>query len=129
MKARRYEGIVPVHPRYLRTVEVDGMAIPTDAEGYLVDRNQWSEGFAQALAATYGLTLTAEHWHVIRLIRNRWRTLGRTASTRQIIRHFRAVWGEEKGSAAYLFHLFEAGGGPEKLGNRLAGAPRPSGDA
>jgi len=129
MKARKYEGIVPVHPRYLRTVEVGGTAIATDAEGYLVDRNQWSEHFAMALAAAHGLELTAEHWHVISFIRNHWRTRGRTASTRQIVRHFRAVWGEDKGSPAYLFTLFEAGGGPEKFGNRLAGAPRPGGDA
>ncbi len=129
MKAMKYEGIVPVHPLYRRIVEVGGTAIATDAEGYLVDRGQWSEDFARVLAAANGVDLTGEHWHVISFIRNHWRTRGRTASTRLIVRHFRAVWGVEKGSATYLFRLFEAGGGPEKFGNRLAGAPRPGGDS
>ncbi|MGE5505237.1 MAG: TusE/DsrC/DsvC family sulfur relay protein [Actinomycetota bacterium] len=129
MKPKRYEGIVPVAPHHLRTVTVNGRELATDAEGYLVDRSQWSEDFARALAGAHRLTLTPEHWLVISFIRNHWRTRGRTASLREMVRHFRGVWGRDKGSVGYLFHLFEAGGGPVKFGNRLAGVPRVAGDA
>jgi tRNA 2-thiouridine synthesizing protein E len=129
MKPRRPEGLAPVPPFHARQIVVDGQALETDAEGYLVDREQWSEAFARTLAAQLNLDLTDEHWQVLRFIRNHWRTKGRLASTRQMVRHFRTVWGEDRGSAAHLFRLFERGGGPEKLGNRLAGVPRAKGDA
>lgn len=129
MKPRRPEGLAPVSPHLARRIVVNGQALETDAEGYLVDRGQWSEDFARTLAAQLNMDLTDEHWHVLRFIRNHWRTKGRLASTRQMVRHFREIWGEDKGSATNLFRLFEQGGGPEKLGNRLAGVPRAKGDA
>jgi tRNA 2-thiouridine synthesizing protein E len=129
MKARVLDAPVPVHPHHLRTLMVDGQAVEVDVEGYLVDRSQWTPAFAEALAAREGLTLTDAHWLVLRFIRNHWRTRGRVASLRAIVRHFRPIWGEERGSTAAIFRLFEAGGGPEKLGNRLAGVPRAKGDA
>ena len=50
-------------------IKVDGKDIATDSEGYLLDLNDWSEAFAQALAAQEGLTLTDAHWEVIRFLR------------------------------------------------------------
>ena len=44
------------------TLDVNGVATETDAEGYLVHREQWSEDFARAQAAREGLALTGEHW-------------------------------------------------------------------
>jgi tRNA 2-thiouridine synthesizing protein E len=114
----------PVHPSHVRTILVGGREIATDAEGYLVDRNDWSEDFARALAQREGLTLTDEHWQVIAFIRLTMKTKGRHPSVRQMIRHFAAIWGPEKGNSTYLHDMFISGGGPQKQGNRLAGAPR-----
>ena len=44
-----------------------------------------------------------------------------------MIRHFRRVWGEAKGSTRYLHRLFPRGG-PQKQGNRLAGLLRTKGE-
>ncbi len=114
----------PVHPAHIRTIEVAGRKIATDAEGYLVDRADWSEDFARALAAREGVTLTDEHWQVIAFIRATMKAKGRHPSVRQMIRHFAKVWGPERGNSAHLHDLFITGGGPQKQGNRLAGAPR-----
>jgi hypothetical protein len=43
-----------------RTLEVDGRAVLTDGEGYLVNPADWSESFVRALAAAEGLSLTPQ---------------------------------------------------------------------
>ena len=43
--------------------------IQTDAEGYLANREDWSEELAQELAASMGVSLTDEHWKVLNTAR------------------------------------------------------------
>jgi tRNA 2-thiouridine synthesizing protein E len=43
---------------------------PRDEEGYLVDPDTWSEPVAQALASELGVELGAEHWQVLRFMRD-----------------------------------------------------------
>ncbi|MEW5728661.1 MAG: TusE/DsrC/DsvC family sulfur relay protein [Pseudomonadota bacterium] len=109
-------------------VEVDGTFIETDVEGYLLDRRQWSEAFVRAQAAKEGLVLTDDHWQVVRYLREHFRTRGRQAPIPQMIKHFRQVWGPDKGNAATLFKLFEGGGGADRQGYRLAGIGRRKGE-
>jgi tRNA 2-thiouridine synthesizing protein E len=108
-------------------VEVDGRAIATDQEGYIQDMEQWSEGFAEAQAAKEGLVLTEEHWQVIRYIRDYYERKGVQAQVRDMIRHFRKLWGPERGSNRYLHDLFPRGG-PQKQGNRVAGIRKTKGE-
>lgn len=108
-------------------VAVDGKTVLTDSEGYLVDPADWSEGFVKAQAAREGLQLNAEHWEVIRYLREHYAQHGYQASVRDMIRHFRRVWGPEKGSSRYLHGLFPRGG-PQKQGNRLGGLLRTKGE-
>lgn len=110
-----------------RTLDVGGRAILTDSEGYLVDPGNWSEEFVEAQARAEGLKLSAEHWEIIRYLREYLAGHGRQASVRDMIKHFRRVWGPEKGSSAYLHALFLRGG-PQKQGNRLAGLLRTKGE-
>lgn len=56
-----------------RTIAVDGRPVETDREGYLVNPSDWSEAFARALAAPEGPTLEAQHWEVIRFLREHFR--------------------------------------------------------
>jgi tRNA 2-thiouridine synthesizing protein E len=110
-----------------RKIQVDGRQATTDAEGYLVDPGDWSEAFAKAQAAEEGLDLTDEHWELIRFLRAQYAKHGAQAAVRDMIRHFRQVWGAERGTSRYLHRLFPRGG-PQKQGNRLAGLLRTKGE-
>ena len=111
----------------LSTLDVNGVAIETDAEGYLVHREQWSEDFARAQAVREGLLLTAEHWEVIRFLRDHYEAHGVQAQVRAMIRHFREAWDTARGHNHYLHELFPRGG-PQKQGNRLAGLLKTKGE-
>jgi tRNA 2-thiouridine synthesizing protein E len=64
---------------------------------------------------------------VIRYLREHFAKHGAQATVREMIQHFRQVWGAEKGSNRYLHRLFPRGG-PQKQGNRLAGLLRTKGE-
>jgi tRNA 2-thiouridine synthesizing protein E len=110
-----------------KTLLVEGREVLVDSEGYLVQPGEWSEAFARAEAAAEGLTLTAEHWEVIRFLRGYYDEHGVQAPVRDMVKHFRQEWGEERGTSAYLHRIFPRGG-PQKQGNRLAGILRTKGE-
>lgn len=110
-----------------RTVDVDGRPVATDSEGYLLDRADWSEAFARALAREEGLVLTPAHWEVMRFLREYDAEHGVQPQVRVMIRHFSERWGAERGSNHALHELFPVGG-PQKQGNRLAGLLRTKGE-
>ena len=110
-----------------RHLEVAGRRIATDSEGYLLDREQWSEAFARALARQENLALTPAHWEVIRFLRDFYAEHGVQAQVRVMIRHFTRLWGPERGSNHHLHEMFPRGG-PQKQGNRLAGLLRTKGE-
>lgn len=110
-----------------QSIRVDGREVLTDSEGYLVNPADWTEAFCNALATREGLKLTAEHWEVVRYLREHYASRGSQACVRDMIRHFRKVWDAERGSSRYLHRLFPRGG-PQKQGNRLAGLLRTKGE-
>ncbi|MCW8922888.1 MAG: TusE/DsrC/DsvC family sulfur relay protein [Gammaproteobacteria bacterium] len=110
-----------------RCIMVNGREVITDSEGYLVDPSDWSEEFVRQQAASEGLQLNTEHWEVIRFQRHWYEINGRQASVRDMIKHFRKQWDEDRGSNHYLHQLFPQGG-PQKQGNRLAGLLRTKGE-
>ena len=71
--------------------------------------------------------LTHEHWEVVRFLRTFFQEHGVQANVREMIKHFRKVWGPEKGGNLYLHKIFPRGG-PQKQGNRLAGLLRTKGE-
>jgi len=89
--------------------------------------NQWSEGFAVAQGQKEGMELTDEHWEVIRFIRDYYDEHQVQAQVRDMIKHFRKVWGQERGNNHYLHKIFP-NGGPQKQGNRLAGIRKTKGE-
>lgn len=112
---------------YTRRVLVDGQEVLTDQEGYILDMDAWSEGFARAQAANEGLRLTDEHWQVIAFIRQFYDEHGVQAQVRDMVKHFRVAWGPEKGHSRYLHDIFPMGG-PQKQGNRVAGMRKTKGE-
>lgn len=114
-------------PLPLRQVMVDGRAVATAVEGYLLDLADWSPAFARALAREEGLELTPAHWQVIDFLRAHWHEHGVQPQVRVMLRQFARVWGPERGSNHHLHALFPMGG-PQKQGNRLAGLLRTKGE-
>jgi tRNA 2-thiouridine synthesizing protein E len=112
---------------FTRVLQVRGRPVLTDSEGYLRDLGDWSEDFVRALARQEELTLTDEHWAVIRFLREFYAEHGVQAQVRVMIKHFTELWGPERGSNHYLHELFPRGG-PQKQGNRLAGLLRTKGE-
>lgn len=110
-----------------RSLTVDGHEVLTDSEGYLINLDDWSEGFVRAEAEREGLELTDESWEVIRFLRDYFEDHQVQANVREIIKHFRRVWGPDKGNNHYLHTIFPRGG-PQKQGNRLAGLLRTKGE-
>lgn len=110
-----------------RSININGVKILTDSEGYLVNPDDWSEAFVREQAKQEGLELTSEHWEIIRFERDWYVKNARQATVRDMIKHFRELWGKEKGSNHYLHEIFPRGG-PQKQGNRLAGLLRTKGE-
>jgi tRNA 2-thiouridine synthesizing protein E len=110
-----------------RALRLNDREVLTDSEGYLVNPAEWSEDFARAQGAAEGLTLGEEHWEVIRYLRRHYADHGVQPTVRDMVKHFRALWGQVRGSNRYLHGLFPRGG-PQKQGNRLAGLLRTKGE-
>jgi len=110
-----------------RQVKINGHEVTTDSEGYLVNPGDWSEEFTRQLAEQEGLQLTQEHWEMIRFQRAWYEKHEYQASVRDMIKHFRKLWGCDRGCNHYMHKLFPKGG-PQKQGNRLAGLLRTKGE-
>jgi cobyrinic acid a,c-diamide synthase len=111
----------------LPALQVNGIAVPTDVEGYIKNLDDWSEDFARARASTEQLELSTEHWQVIEFLRAYYEEHRVQAQVRAMIWHFAKAWGPERGNNHYLHQLFPIGG-PQKQGNRLAGLLKTKGE-
>jgi tRNA 2-thiouridine synthesizing protein E len=92
---------------------------PTDAEGFLVDPQQWSEELAAEIATENGVAeLTERHWLVVRFMRERFLATGDSPSIRAL--------GKESGvTVKELYQLFPKA--PAKLAAKIGGIPKPRG--
>ena len=48
----------------------EGNEIETDSEGYLKDTTLWNEAMAAVIAEQEGISLSVEHWEVVRFVRD-----------------------------------------------------------
>ncbi|WP_313025968.1 TusE/DsrC/DsvC family sulfur relay protein [Pseudomonas lopnurensis] len=108
----------------MNTLCVDGRAIALDQDGFLLDLQDWNETVAQALAEREGLALEAEHWEILRLLREFHAEFQLSPATRPLIKYTALKLGPEKGNSLHLNRLFK--GTPAKLAAKLAGLPKPS---
>ena len=102
--------------------EYDGKSIATNAQGYLENHEDWSEGLAQAMADAESLgALSERHWDVINYLRDEFfNNRENQPNTRAIIKAMGDQWGEKikQGDLYALFTL-----DPSKQGGRIAGLP------
>jgi TusE/DsrC/DsvC family sulfur relay protein len=101
-------------------VEVGGVKLELNEEGYLVHFQEWSQDVAAILAKTAeGLDqLTAEHWAVINFIRDHYVEHQNAPMVRSICKTTNLP-------LKRIYELFPSG--PAKGACKLAGLPKPDG--
>jgi len=99
--------------------EITSLPPDTDAEGFLLDPQQWNERLAAEIAHANGIDrLTDRHWLVVRFMRETYLRTGTAPSIRSL--------GKESGVAVKeLYELFPKG--PAKLAAKIGGIPKPRG--
>ncbi|WP_174508521.1 sulfurtransferase TusE [Klebsiella oxytoca] len=101
----------------------EGNEIETDSEGYLKDTTQWNEAMAMVIAEKEGITLSAEHWEVVRFVRDFYLEFNTSPAIRMLVKAMANKFGEERGNSRYLYRLFPKG--PAKQATKVAGLPKP----
>ncbi|WP_323840092.1 sulfurtransferase TusE [Photorhabdus africana] len=101
----------------------EGQEIETDAQGYLKNNRDWQEAIALLLAEQEEITLTEQHWEVIRFIREFYKEFNTSPAIRMLVKAIAQKYGEEKGNSRYLYRLFPKG--PAKQATKIAGLPKP----
>ena len=99
------------------------MPVLRDAEGFLVDLNDWNETLAQSIANDEGLSLTPAHWELIYLVRDFYRDYELSPAMRALVKYAQVRLGGDKGKSLYFLSLFP--GSPAKLLAKVAGLPKP----
>lgn len=101
--------------------EFQGTTIETDANGFLVNHEDWSEDLAKHIAELEGIELSDKHWDLINYLRDEYVNNGGTQpNTRTICKAMSDKWGT-KVSQKDVYDLFPLD--PSKQGGRIAGLP------
>ncbi|GAB0986198.1 sulfurtransferase TusE [Escherichia coli] len=101
----------------------EGKEIETDTEVYLKESSQWSESLAVVIAENEGISLSPEHWEVVRFVRDFYLEFNTSPAIRMLVKAMANKFGEEKGNSRYLYRLFPKG--PAKQATKIAGLPKP----
>jgi len=99
-------------------VTFENTQVHVNDEGFLTEPDEWTEELGTELARQIGITLTDEHWKVIRFLRQDFAEQGETATLRRV-----SVRGGVP--VKELFALF-----PQKPAKKMAyvaGLPKPAG--
>jgi len=95
-----------------------------DPEGYIINPEDWDEGFAQQLAAEEGLNLDEHYWLVLNFMRDYWNEHHVAPDVRHVIKHLTEQQDcEKKQAKELLFKLFPYG--YVKQACKIAGMQRP----
>jgi tRNA 2-thiouridine synthesizing protein E len=102
----------------------EGKCIETDAQGYLLNFQEWDEKMIPILAEQEGIELTEAHLEVIHFVRKFYLEFNTSPAVRMLVKAIEKAHGPEKGNSKYLFKLFRQG--PAKQATKLAGLPKPA---
>jgi tRNA 2-thiouridine synthesizing protein E len=101
---------------------VNGEELETDEQGFLLAPDYRDE-VVHAIAQAEGITLTDDHWTVVRYLRDAYREHGHTPNFRNMLKeldeHLPGC------DSKLLYALFPVG--PAKQGAKVAGLPQPLG--
>jgi tRNA 2-thiouridine synthesizing protein E len=100
-------------------VEVNGVKIELDEDGFIIEPDQWNEELVKAFAKTEGVEqLTEQHWKVINYLRDYFKQFGIAPMIRKLCKDTGFTLKE-------IYDLFPSG--PAKGACKLAGLPKPTG--
>lgn len=99
------------------------MSHQTDAEGFLLNLDDWSPEVAAELAQQEGIQLTDQHWEILRLLRQFYQEFDISPAMRPLSKYIKTHLGSDKAASIYLLTLFP--GSPAKVAAKIAGLPRP----
>lgn len=96
--------------------------IEKDANGFLVNMEDWNEAVAGEIAAAEGIAeLTGRHWDLINYLRDEFvNNAGVQPNERTMVKAMSEAWGE-KASSKDLYGLFPMQ--PSKQAAKIAGLP------
>lgn len=104
-------------------LEFEGVDYPTDVQGFLKKRLQWSQQLGRHMASIDGITLTEEHWEIINYFREYYEDYNVPPPMRMVVRVFKKAFGDDNANSRYLHQLFPEG--PTKQASKYAGLPKP----
>jgi tRNA 2-thiouridine synthesizing protein E len=104
---------------------LESRQIETDAEGYLINPEEWDEGIAEQLAASEGVKLSEEHRQVLRFMRDYYDAHQVAADARFTIKFMAEEMGYGRQARNHLFQLFPYGYVQQAC--KIAGMKRPRG--
>ena len=107
------------------SVNTSTLSVETDAEGYLVNPEDWDEAVATQLAASENLDLQDEHWQVLRFMRDYYEAHQVAADARFSIKFMAEEMGYGPEARNHLFQLFPYGYVQQAC--KIAGMKRPRG--
>ena len=105
-------------------IEFEGRQYQTDKHEYLLNIEDWSEDLASHIASLEGITLTDNHWEVVRFVRQFYLEYKTSPAIRMLVKAMAKELGPDKGNSIYLYKLFPKG--PAKQATRIAGLPKPA---
>ncbi|OBU07344.1 TusE/DsrC/DsvC family sulfur relay protein [Morganella psychrotolerans] len=101
----------------------EGREIATDAQGYLLNVQDWQESMVPLLAEQEEISLTEQHREVILFVREFYLEFNTSPAIRMLVKAITQKYGEDRGNSRYLYRLFPKG--PAKQATKLAGLPKP----
>ena len=104
-----------------QTADLEALMPERDAEGYMIDPENWNEAVAQALAQEENIELNADHWDTIRFMRDYYAEHQVIADARFVIKHLAERMGRD--AQKRLFDLYPYG--YVKQACKIAGMRRP----
>ncbi|MEW6624329.1 MAG: TusE/DsrC/DsvC family sulfur relay protein [Bacillota bacterium] len=103
----------------MSSINVNGVEITLDEDGFMEDPSLWNEDVALALAKTEEVEeLTEDHWKVVEYLRNYYKEFGIAPMIRKLCKETGFKLNE-------IYKLFPTG--PAKGACKVAGLPKPTG--
>lgn len=95
---------------------INTQILATNEEGYLKNYKEWTEEWAQTVAAAHSISLTPKHWEVLHWLRAK--------QAEGVALSLRKAGNSGIADIKQLYALFP--GGPLKISSKIAGIPKPA---